>query len=63
MHTRFERSKKAGQKGKQVTFSSPLSISKVQIVDPSSGKPTRVGYTRLESGGKQRVARKSGKAL
>ncbi len=63
LHTRFERSRKAGQPGTRVTMPSPLHASKVQLVDPSSGKPTRIGYKVLENGNKQRVARKSGQAV
>ncbi len=63
IHTRFERSKKSGTPGQKVQFSSPMSISKVQLIDSNSGKPTRVGFANIETGGKQRVARKSGKAV
>ncbi len=63
MHTRFEKAKKAGEKGKKVTFSSPMQISKVQLIDPHSGNPTRVNYTFLENGNKQRTAKASGKAV
>ena len=63
LHTKFERSKKAGQPGKKITFSSPLPVSKLQVVDPHSGKPTRIGYQTLESGVKQRTAKVSNKAI
>jgi large subunit ribosomal protein L24 len=63
VHTRFERSRKAGQPGNRVAMPSPLHVSKVQLVDPSSGKPTRLGYKVLENGNKQRIARKSGQAV
>ncbi len=63
MHTRFERSKKAGQPGKKVVFSAPIPVSKLQLVDPNSGEPSRVGYTILENKTKQRIGKSSGKAL
>lgn len=63
MHTRFERSRKAGQPGTKVTFSAPLPVSKVQLVDGNSGKPTRIGFSKLENGSKQRIAKVSGKAI
>ena len=63
LHTKFEKSKKAGQPGKKISFSSPLPIGKIQLVDPHSGKPTRVTYQLLESGVKQRMAKASGKAI
>ena len=63
VHTKFQRSRKAGQPGTQITLSSPLSISKVMLVDSNSGKPTRVGFQILDDGTKQRIAKKSGKAV
>jgi len=63
MHTKFEKSKKAGQPGKKVTFSSPMHIGKLQLLDPHSGKPTRVGYQILENKNKQRMAKVSEKAI
>ncbi len=62
-HTRFEKSKKAGQPGKKVEFFSPLPISKVQLLDPDSGKPTRVGYNLLENKTKERIAKVSKKVI
>jgi large subunit ribosomal protein L24 len=61
--TRFERSKKAGQPGTKIQAASPVSVSKVQLIDPNSGKPTRVGYKVLDNGQKQRIAKVSGKAI
>jgi len=62
-HTRFERSKKAGEGGKKVTFFASLQASKVMLVDPNSGNPTRVSFTFLENGNKQRIGKDSGKAI
>lgn len=63
VHTRFERSKKPGQPGERVTSASPLPVSKLMLIDSNSGSPTRVGYQILENGTKQRIAKKSGKAV
>ena len=63
MHTKFERSKKAGAPGQKITLASPLHISNVMLIDSNSGKPSRVGYQTLENGTKQRIAKKSGKAV
>lgn len=62
-HTRFERSKQAGQPGKKITFFAPFHVSKVMLMDGSSGEPTRVSYRFLENGNKQRIAKKSEKAV
>ncbi|MEC7361038.1 MAG: 50S ribosomal protein L24 [Pseudomonadota bacterium] len=40
----------------------PLHISNVSLIDPDSGKATRVGY-EVKDGKKIRIARASGKAL
>jgi large subunit ribosomal protein L24 len=63
LHTRFERSKKAGEPGKKITFFALLSASKVMLVDPNSGNPTRVAFTFLENGEKVRIAKQSNKAV
>lgn len=63
IHTRFEKSRVTGQPGKKVEFPAPFPVSKVMLVDSSSGHPTRVGFTYLENGTKQRVAKSSGKAV
>lgn len=41
----------------------PLHVSNVQLVDPKTGKGTRVGYKTLEDGKKARVARRSGEVI
>ncbi len=63
MHTKFERSRRAGQPGQKIVFAGAMASSKVQLIDPHSGKPTRVGYSILENGTKQRIAKQSGKAI
>ena len=40
-----------------------LHISNIQVVDPRTGKPTRIGYKKLADGTKQRFAKKSGEIL
>ncbi len=41
----------------------PISASNVMLVDPGTGKPTRVGVRYLENGSKERYAKKSGTSL
>lgn len=41
----------------------PIHVSNVMLVDPKSGKPTRVGYKVLDNGKKVRVAKKSGEVI
>ena len=41
----------------------PIHVSNVMLIDPKSGKPTRVGYKVLDNGTKVRVAKKSGEVI
>ncbi|EHR37102.1 50S ribosomal protein L24 [Facklamia languida] len=43
-------------------FPAPIHVSNVQLVDPETGKATRVGY-RFEDGKKVRYAKKSDKTV
>lgn len=48
--------------GRIITIYAPISVSSVALVDPKTGKPTKVGY-RIEDGKKVRVAKKSGEVI
>ncbi|XEC94610.1 50S ribosomal protein L24 [Paenibacillus tarimensis] len=41
----------------------PIHASNVMLIDPKSGKPTRIGYKVLDNGKKVRIARKSGEVI
>ena len=41
----------------------PIHISNLSLVDPKSGKPTRVGIKVTEDGKKVRIAKKSGEEI
>lgn len=41
----------------------PVNISKLMLVDPKTGEPTRVGRQRSEDGNLVRVSKKSGEVL
>jgi large subunit ribosomal protein L24 len=58
IHHRFEK-KSGGKAGTQVAFPGSMAISKVMAIDPKSGKPSRIGYTFLENGAKQKVYKAS----
>jgi large subunit ribosomal protein L24 len=63
VHTKFEKGKTGRQVGGKISFPAAFNVSKVMLIDSNSGNPTRVGYQTLENGTKQRIARKSGKAV
>ena len=56
-----------GQRGSKVGGivheEAPIDVSNVQLADPDSKKPARVGYQFDEDGTKVRVARPSGKEI
>ena len=58
-HTRQSMGNPGGIVEKELT----IHISNVAHIDPTSGKPTRVGYKTLEGGRKVRVARRSGEVI
>ena len=41
----------------------PIHISNLSLVDPKSGKPTRVGIKVADDGKKVRIAKKSGEEI
>lgn len=53
------RARRQGEKGQIIELPAPLHLSKVMLLDPKSGKPTRVGY-KMEGKEKKRVAKVSG---
>lgn len=59
--TRHQRPTPRNQQGGKITKEAPLHASKVMLVDPTSGKPTRVKVKDVE-GKKQRTA-KSGAVI
>lgn len=61
-HTKFQKSKQAGQPGTKVIISSPIYISKLMVVD-GSGQSSRVGYKFLDNGTKQRITKSDGKTV
>jgi len=60
---RHRRANRQGGKGQIVEMPLPIHASNVMIVDPKSGKPTRIKITRGKDGTRVRVAVKSGQEL
>lgn len=58
-HTKPTRTSEGGIIKKEM----PINISNVAIVDPVSGKATKVGFKILENGKKVRLAKSSGQVL
>jgi large subunit ribosomal protein L24 len=60
-HKRFEKAAQ-GKAGTQISFPGALAVSKVMVISPETGNPSRIGSRFLENGNKQRVYKVSGKA-
>ena len=56
---RHMRPKKSGQKGQIVEIAASLHVSNVQIVEPKTGTPTRIGV-KVVNGKKVRISKKTG---
>ena len=54
---------KAYPQGAIVEITKPIWTSKVAVIDPTSKKPTRIGYKVDKEGNKTRVFKKSGKEI
>jgi large subunit ribosomal protein L24 len=46
-----------------VKMEAPINISNLSLIDPKSGKPTRVGVRTNDKGEKVRYAKKSGEEI
>ena len=57
--TKHQRPTQENPEGGRITFEAPIDASKVMLIDPSSGEPSRVRKTG-EGRNKERVAVKSG---
>lgn len=49
--------------GQRISYEASIHASNVQLIDPKTKKPTRIGYKVDEKGNKQRIARKSGEVI
>ncbi len=56
------RPQKEGEKGKRVEVAIPLPASKVMLICPNCGKPTRIGY-KIEGKKKFRICKKCHKEI
>jgi large subunit ribosomal protein L24 len=62
MMKRHQRPRKSGEKGSMKDIEMPLSVSNVMMLDPKSGKQTRVGKKKV--GDKMvRIAKKSNQEI
>ena len=62
IRTRFSRPKKQGEKGQKMELPGAMDISKLMLICPSCGKPTRIGH-ELHATGNLRKCKKCGKTI
>jgi large subunit ribosomal protein L24 len=62
MITRHQR-QSAAQEGGLIRKEAPIHLSNVAVADPQSGKPTRIGFKKLQDGRKVRYAKRSGETI
>jgi large subunit ribosomal protein L24 len=53
----------ASEQGGLVRKEGPIHLSNIALADPTTGKPTRVGFKTLDDGRKVRVAKRSGEII
>ena len=58
-HTR----QSAKTQGGIISKEAPVHVSKIALVDPKTGEPTRVGFRTLSDGRRVRFAKKSGEVI
>jgi large subunit ribosomal protein L24 len=62
-NTKVTQGVRGAKEGGIVHTEAPIHVSNVQVVDPDTKKPARVGYRVDEDGKKVRVSRPSGKDI
>ena len=62
-HTKVTQSARGSQQGGIVTTEAAIHVSNVQIIDPSDGRPTRVGRRFDDTGRKVRFSRRTGEEI
>jgi large subunit ribosomal protein L24 len=60
---KHQKPNKANPQGGILEVTKPIWVSKVAIVDPSTKKASRIGYSVAKDGTKTRVFKKSGKEI
>ncbi|QHI95895.1 50S ribosomal protein L24 [Aristophania vespae] len=60
---RHTKPNRMGENGGIIEREMPIHLSNLKLVDPKSGKPTRVGFRVLEDGRKVRVAKATGDVI
>lgn len=60
---KHQKPNQAHPQGGIIELTKPIWVSKVAVVDPTSKKPTRIGYQLNKDGSKTRIYKSSGKEI
>ncbi|MCH4091764.1 50S ribosomal protein L24 [Acetobacter sp.] len=60
---RHKRATRMGEEGGIIEREAPVNLSNLALIDPKSGKPTKVGFRILDDGRKVRVAKATGEVI
>jgi len=60
---KHQKPNRAHPQGGIIELTKPIWVSKVAIVDPTTKKPSRIGYATAKDGAKVRVFKSSGKEI
>ena len=60
---KHQKPNRAHPQGGIIDVTKPIWVSKVSLVDPTTKKPTRIGFKVAADGTKTRIAKKSGKEI
>ncbi|CAN5459384.1 50S ribosomal protein L24 [soil metagenome] len=60
---KHRKAKVQGEKSARIRIPSAINVSNVMLIDPETGKPTRVGRRKDDAGKLVRYAKKSGKVV
>lgn len=63
LRKRHMRPSAVSPEGGIITFEGPISASNVMLIDPASGKPTRIRIKQNDDGTKDRISTKSSRAI
>lgn len=61
--TKHVKPNKQYPQGGIVKITKPIDVSKVAIVEPTSGQPSKIGYLLTKDGNKVRIYKRSGKEI
>ncbi len=62
MRTKHIKKTQAGP-GQKIQFEGPIDASNVMVLDPTTNKPSRIGYKKVAGAKKERISKVSGASL